>query len=66
MNLEVESSIKLEVWVEGQDLFVEDWNHIQTETRAGDATLNNEKIPKNLNSFEVDGINVKFIVSLLD
>ena len=66
MNLEVESSIKLEVWVEGQDLFVEDWNHIQTETRAGDATLNNEKIPKDLNSFDVDGTNVKFIVSLLD
>jgi isoleucyl-tRNA synthetase len=66
INLDVESSIRLEVWVDGQDLYIDDWNHIQTETRAGIATLNEEKIPNSSDSFEVDGINVKFLVSQLD
>jgi len=65
-NFDIESSIKLEVWVDGQDLFAEDWNHIQTETRAGDATLNEENISNNFDSFEVDGVTVKYIVSQID
>ena len=66
INFDIESSIKLEVWVDGQDLFAEDWNHIQTETRAGDATLNEENISNNFDSFEVDGVTVKYIVSQID
>jgi|TARA_B110000263_G_scaffold69255_1_gene60248 isoleucyl-tRNA synthetase len=66
INFDIESSIKLEVWVDGQDLFAEDWDHIQTETRAGDATLNEENISNNFDSFEVDGVTVKYIVSQID
>jgi len=66
INLDVEAAIKLDVWVDGQNVFENDWSHIQTETRAGIANLNEKNIPKNADVFEVDGIEVKFIVCLLD
>ena len=66
INLDVESSIRLDVCIDGQDLFMDDWNHILTETRAGLATLNEENITDNSDSFEVDGSKVKFTVSQLD
>jgi isoleucyl-tRNA synthetase len=66
INLDVESSIRLDVCIDGQDLFIDDWNHILTETRAGLATLNEENITDNSDSFEVDGSKVKFTVSQLE
>ena len=66
INLDVESSIRLDVCVEGLDLFIDDWNHILIETRAGTATLNEENIIENSDSFEVDGSKVKFIISQID
>ena len=65
INLDVESSIKLDVFLKGQDLFIDDWNHILNETRAERATLNEENIYYS-DSFEVDGSEVKFTVSQLE
>ena len=61
----MESSIKLDVFLKGQDLFIDDWNHILNETRAERATLNEENIYYS-DSFEVDGSEVKFTVSQLE
>ena len=66
INLDVESSIRLDVCIDGLDLFMDDWNHILTETRAGLATLNEENIKDNSDFFEVDGSKVKFTVSQLE
>ncbi|MDC3247215.1 DUF5915 domain-containing protein, partial [Euryarchaeota archaeon] len=66
INLDVESSIRLDVCIDGLDLFMDDWNHILTETRAGLATLNEENITDNSDFFEVDGSKVKFTVSQLE
>jgi len=54
------------VCIDGLDLFMDDWNHILTETRAGLATLNEENIKDNSDFFEVDGSKVKFTVSQLE
>jgi len=40
----------------------EDWVHVQSETRAGSATLNEGSAPNEADSFEVDGIAIVFRV----
>ena len=45
-----------------EQLFDNDWAHIQIETRAGNASINQGDIPKKVEYFEVDGIGVNFSV----
>jgi isoleucyl-tRNA synthetase len=60
MDLRVESSISLSVWVEGLTLENSDWEHVTTETRAGEHSLNQGKKPSDADTFEVDGTTVSF------
>ena len=62
LDLAVEDSISLSVWIEGAELAEEDWGHVQSETRAGSAALNEGAQPSEADSFEVDGIAVTFRV----
>jgi len=62
LDLAVEDSISLSVWIEGGDLADEDWAHVQSETRAGSASLNDGLAPSEADSFEVDGVTVTFNV----
>ena len=62
MDLQVESSIKLSVWVEGLTLENSDWEHVVTETRAGQHSLNEGQAADDANLFEVDGATVSFIL----
>jgi isoleucyl-tRNA synthetase len=63
LDLAVEESISLSVWIEGAEMADEDWAHVQNETRAGSATLNEGSAPNEADSFEVDGIAIVFRVS---
>ena len=63
LDLEVEESISLAVWIEGAELADEDWAHVRTETRSGSATLNEGVVPSDADAFEVDGITVSFSVT---
>ena len=60
MDLQVESSINLSVWVEGMALEDSDWEHVVTETRAGENSLNDGKPSSAADVFEVDGTKVSF------
>jgi hypothetical protein len=60
MDLQVESSIRLSVWVEGMTLENSDWEHVITETRAGEHSLNRGKKPSDADTFEVDRTTVTF------
>jgi hypothetical protein len=63
INLDVEALIELNVWIESSEiLFDNDWSHIQIETRAGGASINQGDIPKGIEYFEVDGIGVNFSI----
>jgi len=62
LDLAVEDSISLSVWIKGAGLADEDWAHVQSETRAGSASLNDGSAPSEADSFEVDGIAVAFSV----
>ena len=62
LDLAVEDSISLSVWIEGAEMADEDWAHVQSETRAGNATLNEGSAPNKADSFEVDGITIVFRV----
>ena len=62
LDLAVEDSISLSVWIKGAGLADEDWAHVQSETRAGSASLNDGLAPSEADSFEVDGIAVAFSV----
>jgi isoleucyl-tRNA synthetase len=62
LDLAVEESISLSVWIEGAEMADEDWAHVQNETRAGSATLNEGSAPNEADSFEVDGIAIVFRV----
>ena len=63
LDLDVESTISLSVWVDGIELSDDDWNHVQRETRAGEASLNSGKPDPGTDSFEVDGASVSFLIS---
>ena len=60
MDLQVEFSINLSVWVEGMDLEEGDWEHVVTETRAGEKSLNEGEPSSDADFFEIDGTIVYF------
>ena len=60
LDLDVEATIALSVWIEGLDLSESDWAHVQSEVRAGTAELNQGKTQGD--HFEVDGVSVNFVV----
>ena len=60
MDLQVESSINLSVWVEGMNLEEGDWEHVVTETRAGEKSLNEGEPSSEADVFEIDGTTVYF------
>ena len=62
LDLAIEDSISLSVWIEGAEMADEDWVHVQSETRSGSATLNEGSAPNEADSFEVDGITIVFRV----
>ena len=63
LDLDVESTIQLSVWIDGLELAEADWTHVQRETRTGDASLNSGKPASGAESFEVDGTNVSFLIT---
>ena len=63
LDLAIEDSISLSVWIEGAEMADEDWAHVQSETRSGSATLNEGSAPNEADSFGVDGITIVFRVS---
>ena len=65
LNLEVDATITLSVWLgDGNpDLLEPDWAHLQTEVRAANATLNDGPTPDNADQFDVDGANIRFIIN---
>ena len=60
LDLDVEASITLAVWVDGLELADADWAHVQSEVRAGAASLNDGAAAGD--SFQVDGVSVTFTV----
>jgi isoleucyl-tRNA synthetase len=66
LNLDIEATIELEVWMENApELFESDQEWIISETRASKATFHptsDSTIP-NCDNFEVDGSKISFIVS---
>ena len=60
LDLDVEASITLAVWVDGLELADADWAHVQSEVRAGAASLNDGAAAGD--SFQVDGVSVSFTV----
>ena len=63
LDLELESTIGLKLWVEGIELADSDWSHVKNETRAGTASLNDGDPHPDSESFEVDGTSVSFHIS---
>jgi len=63
LDLDVEATIGLSVWVDGLDLADDDWEHVKSETRAGIASLNEGKHPADIEAFKVDQANVTFYLS---
>jgi hypothetical protein len=66
LDLDVDASIELTVWLgEGNpDLAGDDWAHVQAETRASTATLNQGNGPDDVSSFDVDSNTVSFDLCL--
>ena len=60
LDLQVESSIVLSVWIEGMELEDRDWQHITSETRAGESSLNEGEPSEESDKFEVDGTTIHF------
>ena len=60
LDLQVESSIVLSVWIEGMELEDRDWRHVTSETRAGESSLNEGEPSEESDKFEVDGTIVHF------
>ena len=62
LNLNIDDSIELSVWLgEGNpELLDADWAHIQTETRANQAELNQGEGPNDADSFTIEDATVQF------
>ncbi len=60
LDLQVESSIELSLWVRGIDLGESDWDHVKSETRAGKCYLNEGDPIEGSDNFEIDGTKVFF------
>jgi len=52
--------INLSVWINGLVLNDLDWQHVQNETRAGHALLNQGEIPAGSDKFSVDNVTIFF------
>jgi len=63
LDLNLESTIELDIWVDGIELADSDWLHVKNETRAGNASLNDGDPHPESDSFEVDGTSVAFHIS---
>ena len=62
LDLDVEATISLSIWIDGQELAESDWLRVQSETRASIGSMNDGESPKGASAFSVDGIGVQFIV----
>ncbi|MBT4962144.1 MAG: isoleucine--tRNA ligase [Euryarchaeota archaeon] len=62
LDLDVEATISLSIWIEGQELAESDWMRVQSETRAATGSMNDGQPPKTASTFSVDDIVVQFIV----
>ena len=60
LDLQVEDTINLSVWVDGVILKQEDWQHVISETRAGKSSLNKGNPKSDFDNFEIDGTNIFF------
>jgi len=58
LSLDVEATIDLAVWINGLEMSSVDWNHVQSEVRAGKASMNEGEVAGD--SFEVDDVVVTF------
>ena len=65
MDLDMEASIKLEVWLseECPELVEYDWARLRNETRASHANLHIGEGPDDAVFFEVDGANISFKIN---
>ena len=62
LDLQVESSIELSLWIRGIDLNESDWDHVKSETRAGKCYLNEGDPLEDTDNFEIDGTKVFFVI----
>ena len=60
LDLQVEDTINLSVWVDGVTLNMEDWQHVISETRAGNSSLNKGNPKSDFDKFEIDGSKISF------
>ena len=58
LDLEIEASINLYVWIEGGKLSDLDWDRVVSETRSEKAYLNEGVANDNSIEFEVDGVKI--------
>ena len=58
LDLEIEASINLYVWIEGGKLSDLDWERVVSETRSEKAYLNEGLANDNSIEFEVDGVKI--------
>ena len=58
MDLEIEATINLSVWVEDGKLSDRDWERVVSETRSEKAYLNEGVANDNSIEFEVDGVKI--------
>tara|TARA_A100001037_G_scaffold306172_1_gene349682 strand:- start:39 stop:3221 length:3183 start_codon:yes stop_codon:yes gene_type:complete len=65
LDLDVDATIELTVWLgEGNpELNPDDWKHLQSETRAEAATLNQGDGPEDADSFTIDNSVITFQIS---
>ena len=65
MDMDMEASIKLEVWLgeECPELVEYDWAHLRNETRASHATMHVGEGPADAVFFDVDGANISFKIN---
>ena len=58
MDLEIEATINLSVWIEDGKLSDRDWERVVSETRSEKAYLNEGVANDNSIEFEVDGVKI--------
>ena len=58
LDLDIEATISLSVWLDGASISDSDWSRVITETRAESAALNEGAANIDAITFEVDGVDV--------
>ena len=58
MDLEIEATINLSVWIENGKLSNRDWERVVSETRSEKAYLNEGVANDDAIKFEVDGVKI--------